>query len=457
MITALRDEEGRLQGFTKVTRDLTQRRRIEELQQADHKKNQFLAMLSHELRNPLAPLRTALHILKAPEATPEDVAKARGIAENQIGHMSRLLEDLIDVARLAENGLELRKELLEIASVVVGAVERAQPFIQERRQELTVDVSAEPLSVYADRTRLEQVLTNLLNNAAKYTDPGGRIWVSAGREGEEVVVRVRDAGIGMDAAVVPRIFELFVQAERRLDRSLGGVGVGLTLVRELVEKHGGTVEARSPGLGKGSEFIVRLPSAEGVPVAPPSEPEGASLPAEGFPLRVLVADDNTDSADALAMLLQMGGDEVRVAYDGVSALEEAKAFRPHVVLLDIGMPGMDGYEVARRLRAAPATRGILLVAASGWGAEEDRTMSKEAGFDHHLVKPFDLNALEKLLRSFKKIRREIRPPLRAGERTEHTSRRVDLRRTADRAENSSHRSSSTFLTFQSRRQRVAKG
>jgi PAS domain S-box-containing protein len=401
VITALREKDGRLVGFAKVTRDLTQRRRIEELQEADHKKNQFLAMLSHELRNPLAPIRTALQILKAPEATADVIAKARTIAEHQVGHMSRLLDDLIDVSRIAEDGLELRKEVVDIPSVVRSAVERTQSFIADRRHALTVDVSGDPLFVLGDRARLEQVLTNLLNNSAKYTDPGGRIRVSAGREGSEVVVRVKDSGIGMDAVVVPRIFDLFVQAERRLDRSLGGVGVGLTLVKELVEKHGGTVEARSAGLGKGSEFIVRLPSAEGVRVAPASQPETSWQRAEDIPLRILVADDNADAADSLAMLLEMRGDAVRVAYDGVAVLTEAETFRPHVALLDIGMPGMDGYEVARRLRAAPGTKGILLVAASGWGTEEDRKMSREAGFDHHLVKPFDLASLEKLLHSYK--------------------------------------------------------
>jgi PAS domain S-box-containing protein len=405
VITALHDEEGKLRGFTKVTRDLTQRRQIEKLQEADHQKNQFLAMLAHELRNPLAPIRSAIQVLTAPDVPSAALARARQIAEHQVAHMSHLLDDLIDVSRIGEGVIELHREVIDVAPVVIAAVQRVQPLIHERRLQISVDVWKEALSVDADRTRLEQVVTNLLSNAAKYTDPGGSIWVSAERAGGLVVICVKDTGIGIDAAMAPRIFDPFVQAERRLDRSVGGVGIGLTLVKRLVESHGGTVEARSPGPGKGSEFLVRLPYIDR-----PKRPRPAAAPTKdrasaGPPLRILVADDNPDSADALAMLLEMGGDEVRVAYDGVAVLTAAEGVRPDVLLLDIGMPGMDGHEVARRLRALPATKDSLLVAISGWGSAEDRERSRAAGFDRHLVKPFDIVALEELLDSYRMSRR----------------------------------------------------
>jgi PAS domain S-box-containing protein len=401
VITALRGEDGSLRGFSKITRDLTDRRQIEKLQEADHQKNQFLAMLAHELRNPLAPMRTALHILGNPQAPPESAARAREIAEHQVTHMARLLDDLIDVSRIGEGVIELRKEVVDVASVIVSAVQRVRPLVQERQLKLTVDGIEGSLLVDGDPTRLEQILNNLLINAAKYTDPGGHIWVSAEREGSTAIVRVRDSGIGIDASMVPRIFDLFVQADRRLDRSIGGVGVGLTLVKKLVEMHGGTIEARSPGPGKGSEFIVRLPSVKEPRATGHPTREAPLQRAVGPPLRVLVADDNPGAADALGMMLQMEGDQVRVAYDGISVLAEAEKFRPNVVLLDIGMPGLDGLEVARRLRASPATRESLLIAISGWGTAEDRARSKGAGFDYHLLKPFQISALETLLAAYK--------------------------------------------------------
>ncbi|MGE5278987.1 MAG: ATP-binding protein, partial [Acidobacteriota bacterium] len=406
VITALRGEDGSLRGFSKITRDLTERRQIERLQEADRQKNQFLAMLAHELRNPLAPLRTALHILGNPQAPAESAAKAREIATHQVAHMARLLDDLIDVSRIGEGVIELRKEVVDVASVIVSSVQRVRPLVQERQLRMTVDGIEGSLFVDGDPTRLEQVLNNLLINAAKYTDPRGHIWVSAERDGATAVVRVRDSGIGIDAAMVPRIFDLFVQADRRLDRSIGGVGVGLTLVKKLVEMHGGTVEARSPGPGKGSEFIVRLPSVEEGRASGHPKGEAPRQEAAGPPLRVVVADDNPDAADALGMLLQMEGDDVLVAYDGVTVLAHAETFQPNVVLLDIGMPGMDGLEVARRLRASPTTRESLLIAISGWATAEDRTRSKGAGFDHHFLKPFEISALEALLRAYKAAGRQ---------------------------------------------------
>ncbi len=400
VITAVFDKEGRLRGFGKVTRDLTERRKIEELLEADRQKDRFLAVLAHELRNPLAPIWNALHLMKQPAASAQALARAREIAERQMRRLTRLLDDLLDVARLRQGRLELRREVLDVAAVIRSSLETVQPLLLERRHRLTSAIAGESLLVNGDPMRLEQVLTNLLVNAAKYTDPGGEIFVTAQREGSDVVIRVRDTGIGIDAILLPRIFDLFVQAHRRLDRSTGGVGVGLALVKSLVEFHGGSVSVFSAGPGKGSEFIVRLPAVEKasrhVGTAQDSEPKRAGRPA----LRVLIADDNADQADGLALLLQMEGDDIRISYDGPGVLEAARSFRPQVVLLDIGMPGLDGYQVARRLRESPETRRALLVAMTGWGQEEDLRRSREAGFDHHLTKPFEPALIEKLLADY---------------------------------------------------------
>ncbi len=401
VITALFDKEGRLRGFGKVTRDLTERRKIEELLEADRQKDRFLAVLAHELRNPLAPIWNALHLMKQPAASAQDLARAREIAERQMRRLTRLLDDLLDVARLRQGRVELRREVLDIAAVIRASLDTVQPLLLERRHRLTSAIAGESLPVNGDPMRLEQVLTNLLVNAAKYTDPGGEIFVTAQREVSDVVIRVRDTGIGIDSILLPRIFDLFVQAHRRLDRSTGGVGVGLALVKSLVEFHGGSVSVFSAGPGKGSEFIVRLPAVEKASrnvgtAQDDSGPKPAGRPA----LRVLIADDNVDQADGLALLLQMEGDDVRISYDGPGVLEAARSFRPQVVLLDIGMPGLDGYEVARRLRKSPEARRALLVAMTGWGQEEDLRRSREAGFDHHLTKPFEPALIEKLLADY---------------------------------------------------------
>ena len=401
VITALFDKEGGVRGFAKVTRDLTDRRRIDQLQEADRLKNEFLALLAHELRNPLAPIRSAVHILGSREAADDELARAREIAERQVQHMSRLLDDLLDVARVSQGKLELRREVIDVSRIVRRAVEAEQPFIQERGLELTVDAPAVGLGVDADPTRLQQVLTNLLNNAAKYTESGGHIWLTAAAEGDRVVLRVRDSGIGIDPPLIPRLFELFVQGERRMERSAGGVGVGLALVKKLVEMHGGSVHVFSAGLGRGSEFVVRLPLVDIAPRATAPHTTRESRPAGKRSLRILVVDDNVDAADGLKMLLELSQEQVRVAYDGESALKIARDFRPQVVLLDVGMPRMDGYEIARRLKAAPETRETVLVAVTGWGQPEDRKRSREAGFDHHLVKPVEPSTLERLLDSFK--------------------------------------------------------
>jgi CheY-like chemotaxis protein/two-component sensor histidine kinase len=374
---------------------------VTERKHAERQKNEFLALLAHELRNPLAPICSALHIIGLPEADAALVAQMRQMAERQVWHMARLLDDLLDVVRISQGRFELRQEVIELGATLEGAAESVRPFCAERAHELTVGRPASPLWVQADRTRLEQVLANLLNNAAKYTDPGGRIRLRAEREGAQAVIRVQDTGIGIAPGMLPRIFELFVQAERRLNRSAGGVGIGLSLVKRLVELHGGSVEAFSPGLGQGSEFVVRLPA---IPDTDPVRETEEALPMEGDKqgaaqagLRILVVDDNVDAADGLATMLKIGGHDLRVAHDGPATLAIAEAFRPHVVLLDLGLPGMDGYEVARQLRARPEMQGTHIAAVTGSGQPEDRQRSKGMGFDRHLVKPVDPTLLAQLL------------------------------------------------------------
>ena len=404
VITALRDKTGRLRGFAKVTRDMTERRRIEDLENADRQKDQFLALLAHELRNPLAPIRTAIEVLRRENATPAEIDQARDIAERQLRNMARLLDDLLDVSRVREGRIELRMETLDVRSVMRSAAQAAGPLIESRNHTLTVVDPESEILVRADPVRLEQVLGNLLNNAAKYTDPGGQIHMSAEKIAGEAVIRVRDSGVGIEPLMIPRVFDLFVQAERRTELSAGGVGIGLSVVKKLVELHGGHVEAISAGAGRGSEFIVGLPAVERRPGERVStDVQARPSPLARAPLRVLLVDDNADSADGLAMLLELQGHETRVAYDGESALETARSFRPHAALLDIGMPSMDGYELARRLRAAPETKETMLVAMTGWGQEEDQRKGREAGFAHHLVKPFEPSAIEKVLA-------DVRPP-----------------------------------------------
>lgn len=368
------------------------------LRDADRRKDEFLATLAHELRNPLAPIRNSLQVLKMPGVDAGTAGRSRDMMERQVHHLVRLVDDLLDVSRVMRGKIELRRERVDLATVVGRAVETAQPLVDGQGHRLSVSLPPEPLSLDADPVRLAQVVGNLLTNAAKYTEPGGRIEVNAGRAGDTAVLRVRDTGIGIATAMLPRIFELFVQADHAATKAQGGLGIGLTLVRNLVEMHGGTVEARSDGLGRGSEFVIRLPLADAKsrPVAP-----AAAAGANGGPgvrgRRVLVVDDNRDAADSLAALLRLQGHAARIAYDGPAGLAAAAEFAPDVVLLDLGMPGMDGYEVARRIRAAPGLRGVALAALTGWGQPEDRRRTAAAGFDHHLVKPVEPAALEKLL------------------------------------------------------------
>ncbi len=388
--------DGRPVGVQGCARDITERKRAEEaLKDADRRKDEFLAMLAHELRNPLTPIRNALHLLQSPAAA-DRMGQVRDLMERQVEHLTRLVDDLLDVARIMRGKIELRRAPVELAAVIARAVETAQPVIDTHGQQLTVALPPEPIYLEGDLVRLSQVFANLLNNAAKYTGPGGSIRLTAEKEDGQAVVHVRDSGVGMAPETVPHIFDLFVQADRSAARSQGGLGIGLTLVRQIVELHGGSVHAASPGLGQGSEFTVRLPALAAAPA--PAEPKpraGHAGPTRGR--RVLVVDDNQDVADSLALVLRLGGHDVRVAHDGPAALEAAHAYRPEVVLLDIGLPGMTGYEVARRLRQEPPAGLALLIALTGYGQEEDRRRSSEAGFDVHLTKPVDPADLKELL------------------------------------------------------------
>lgn len=372
--------------------------RVEELAAADRSKNEFLALLAHELRNPLAPLRNAAHVLEAAGADAATIEQARDMMNRQIQNMSRLIEDLLDISRITRGEVRLRRERLELAALLRRVVEQTQPLLAERGQELALTLPHEPVYVDADPTRLDQVFGNLLNNASKFTPYGGHLWVTAELEGTapgEAVVRVRDDGSGMAPETLPRIFDLFMQADRSYERTGGGLGIGLTLARRLVELHGGRVEAHSEGLGQGSELVVRLPILPPVDKKPERYGEAAGSTVAGWalpvtsPSRILVVDDNVDTAESLALLLRLRGHEVETAHDGPDALKKAGSFHPEVVLLDIGLPGLDGYQVAGRLRRRRQTAKALLVALTGYGQEEDQRLAREAGFDYHLTKPVD--------------------------------------------------------------------
>ena len=369
-------------------------KRAEQLRDADRRKDEFLATLAHELRNPLAPLRNALEILRLRGDDPQVAAKARDLMQRQLTQMVRLVDDLLDVSRITTGKLEVRKETVVLQNVIRNAVETARPFIDTQRHALDVRLPPEPLEIEADSTRLAQVFSNLLNNAAKYTQPGGRIELEAEREHGNAVVRVRDNGIGIDPRILPQIFDMFVQADRSLERTQAGLGVGLTLARQLVGLHGGTLSAASDGPGRGSTFTVTVPLAQrqALPETPPEARADT-----GQRHRVLLADDNVDFVTTLAMLLSAGGHEVRVAHDGAQALEVAREFRPEFAFLDIGMPKVNGYEVARRMRDEAAR--CVLVAVTGWGQEDDRRRARDAGFDRHLVKPVDPDQIEAILSS----------------------------------------------------------
>ncbi len=372
-------------------------RLVRQLREADRRKDEFLATLAHELRNPLAPIRNALELLRRADGDSTLREQARSMMERQLQRMVRLIDDLLEISRITRGKLQLRNDRVELAAVVESAVEAARPVIEAQGHELTVTLPSEPVYLDADSTRLAQVFANLLDNAVKYTEKGGHIWLTAERQGGEVVVSVRDTGIGIDAEHLPRVFEMFSQVAPALERSQGGLGIGLALVRGLVELHGGTVEARSGGTGMGSEFTVRLPVVEAsvqTTQEPGDDGEMLRCPPKR---RILVVDDLRDAADSMAMMLRTIGHETRTAYDGLEAVQAAATFRPDVVLLDIGLPKMSGYEAAQHIRAQPWGKGMALIALTGWGQEEDKRRALEAGCDHHLTKPVDPAALEKLL------------------------------------------------------------
>ncbi len=382
-------------------RDISERSRLERrlkeqteaLADLHRRKDEFLAMLSHELRNPLAPISNAVLLLRLHTNENPLQQKALTIIERQLTQLTRLVDDLMEVSRITTGRIQLQRKRVALSGILENGVETARTLIGKRRHELTVSLPPQPIWVYVDASRLEQVVVNLLTNAAKYTDEGGHIWLTVDEDGEDCILKVRDTGVGIAAELVPRIFDLFTQAERSLDRSQGGLGIGLALVQRLVEMHGGSVSARSV-LGEGSEFVVRLPR-----VLPVESSLSATERAEltGPSLRVLVVDDSLDTAETVAMLLKTRGHDVRIVHDGPSTLQAALDYRPDVVLLDIGLPGLDGFEVAKRLKQHPMLSGIVLVAMTGYGQESDHQRSQEAGFDHHLVKPVDFGKVQQIL------------------------------------------------------------
>ncbi|HEU4931860.1 MAG TPA: ATP-binding protein [Pyrinomonadaceae bacterium] len=390
--------DGKPDGWVAVVIDIDAQKRSEEaLRTTDRRKDTFLAVLAHELRNPLAPMRNALELLKLSEANPTINQRARGTMERQLSHMVRLVDDLLDLSRINRDKLELQKQPVALSVVVSQAVETVRPLISEARHQLTIDLPPEPLQLNADTVRLSQAFSNLLNNACKYTDPGGRISLTAARQDGHVVVSIRDNGMGIPTELSPKIFDMFTQADNALERQHGGLGIGLALVKRLVEMHEGEVSAGTNPAGEGSEFLVRLP----LMIVPESNesttPHSSGQTPDATPLRVLVVDDNRDSAETLSMLLELMGNEISVAYDGEQALTIANEIKPDVVLLDIGLPKMNGYEVARQIRNEPWGSNPILVAITGWGQTEDKDLSRESGFDHHLVKPVDHDHLLKLI------------------------------------------------------------
>ncbi len=393
----IRDASGAVVGIFVEGSDVTARKQVEdELRAANRQKDQFLAMLAHELRNPLAPITTAAQLLKMGTLDARGVRNASDIIARQAEHMTDLVNDLLDVSRVTRGLVTLEKEELDINAVVSGALEQVRPLIESKHHELIVEPSAGLVRVLGDHTRLVQVLSNIVNNAAKYTPPGGRILVRVSATEERVAVVVSDNGIGIEPEMLPYIFDLFTQAERTPDRSQGGLGIGLALVKSLVTLHGGTVDARSAASGQGSEFEICLPRLAA------AQAPGADAPVDGSAaqvqaMRVMVVDDNRDAAQMLAMLLSVQGHAVSVEYDGRGALERAQRELPQVILLDIGLPDTDGYTLARRLRAIPELQGATLVALTGYGQDQDRRLAEEAGFDHHLVKPADLARVSEIL------------------------------------------------------------
>jgi PAS domain S-box-containing protein len=397
-LSPIPDREGIL--VASIVRDVTLRRQMEqELRNADRMKDEFLATLGHELRNPLAPICNAVEYLGIAGLKESDMRTAIDVIRRQVTVMVRLVDDLLNVSRISRDKLEIRKELVDLTAVVESAVESSRPLIQQCGHQLTVSLPRQPVLLDADPIRLAQIYVNLLNNAAKYTNRGGHIWLTAERQGSDAVVSVRDNGIGIPADMLSRIFDMFTQLNHPKHQSQGGLGIGLTLVRRLVEMHNGSIEARSSGPDAGSEFVVRLPlhikSTQG-----PRSRSDASGAASLRGRRILVVDDSEDSADIMGMFLRRKGNDVRIAYDGVEAVEAAETFHPEFVLLDISLPRMNGYEVARRIRQQPACRDVILVAMTGRGQDEDKRRALKAGFNFHAVKPMELTTIEELLAEY---------------------------------------------------------
>ena len=393
VLTAVQDEQGHLRGFAKVTQDLTERRHVQDLEKAAQNANEFIAMLAHELRNPLAPIRMAVEVMAKAPSDAAICESMRQTIDRQSAQLARIVDDMIDIARITRGSIVIEHAPVELAEVVHRALETAAPFVAGGRHALDVNVPPTGLVVHGDRDRLTQLVANLLNNAARYTPPGGRIWVDARTEDGNAVLSVRDTGRGIEPQVIERIFDMFVQGRSALERVGGGLGIGLALARRIAELHGGTLVAHSEGVNRGAEFVLRVPLTKEPALLGPQPLEQKAA----VPRRILVVDDNVDAATTLDVLLRSLGHATRVAHNGMNALEIAREFRPDVILLDIGMPGMDGYEVARRLRAMNHGQTFRIVAITGWGQENDRKRSKEAGFDLHLVKPVDPGVLINVL------------------------------------------------------------
>jgi PAS domain S-box-containing protein len=410
---AMRDERGTLRGFAKILRDSSERKRLEDelrdkneaLQNADRLKDEFLAMLAHELRNPLAPIFNALSILRRERTLSEVGQQARSIIERQARGLSDLVDDLLDVSRVTTGKIQLNKAIVDFRDIINAAVQANRSHLEARKHSLTLSLPRKPLWLNADRTRIEQVVTNLLSNASKYSDEGSRIEVTAAKEGHFAVLRVRDWGIGIPPDFLPRVFDLFAQGDWSLTRSQGGLGVGLTLVRKLVEMHGGDAEATSKGLGEGSEFIVSLPIREETLQSSAGDKTFHAPKPVAKPLRLLVVDDNVDAAESLSMMLSLSGHDVKTIVSPTTVLDAARQHRPDVVFLDIKMPGISGYQLALQLRQIEELANTVLVATTGYGQEDARELGTQVGFSHYLIKPIDPQTVEQVLASIAEARR----------------------------------------------------
>ena len=402
ILAPVNDAEGRTLFVAATGTDVTDRRRMEDdLREQDRRKDEFLALLAHELRNPLAPLRNGLQVMRLANDDPAVVARTRAMMERQLKHLVRMIDDLIDVSRINRNRLQLRRSRTLFADVLKSAIETARPTIETREHKLSVSLPPEPVWLDADLTRLAQAFDNLLSNSARYTPQGGQIWLEATRHGKDLLVTVRDNGIGIPAESLPLVFDMFSQVQRGIEGASGGLGIGLAIVKKLVEMHGGEVTAESAGLEKGSTFTVRLPILESDPEPIIAGKTAGDLPGASSGWRVLVVEDNQDSATSLANVLDLLGNEVRIACDGIEAVQMAQRFAAELILMDLGMPRLNGYEATRRIRGLPGGDKPIIIALTGWGQEADRARSRDAGCDGHLVKPVEIHDIEKILTTLK--------------------------------------------------------